>query len=94
MSFFPDIFPSVHQYQTLGDRLTDLQNRESIDLVQFQNTYTRYEQEIEGNQVDLQRQLVTYQQLLDVKTALDAEIATYKKLLEGQETMYVYVIET
>uniref|UniRef100_UPI00358F1DA0 thread biopolymer filament subunit gamma-like n=1 Tax=Myxine glutinosa TaxID=7769 RepID=UPI00358F1DA0 len=74
-------------YQTLGDRLTDLQNRESIDLVQFQNTYTRYEQEIEGNQVDLQRQLVTYQQLLDMKTALDAEIATYKKLLEGQETM-------
>uniref|UniRef100_UPI00358E8E69 thread biopolymer filament subunit gamma-like n=1 Tax=Myxine glutinosa TaxID=7769 RepID=UPI00358E8E69 len=74
-------------YQTLGDRLTDLQNRENIDLVQFQNTYTRYEQEIEGNQVDLQRQLVTYQQLLDMKTALDAEIATYKKLLEGQETM-------
>uniref|UniRef100_UPI00358F808C thread biopolymer filament subunit gamma-like n=1 Tax=Myxine glutinosa TaxID=7769 RepID=UPI00358F808C len=74
-------------YQTLGDRLTDLQNRESIDLVQFQNTYTRYEQEIEGNQVDLQRQLVTYQQLLDMKTALDAEISTYKKLLEGQETM-------
>uniref|UniRef100_UPI00358E396A thread biopolymer filament subunit gamma n=1 Tax=Myxine glutinosa TaxID=7769 RepID=UPI00358E396A len=74
-------------YQTLGDRLTDLQNRESIDLVQFQNTYSRYEQEIEGNQVDLQRQLVTYQQLLDMKTALDAEIATYKKLLEGQETM-------
>uniref|UniRef100_UPI00358F4E7A thread biopolymer filament subunit gamma-like n=1 Tax=Myxine glutinosa TaxID=7769 RepID=UPI00358F4E7A len=74
-------------YQTLGDRLTDLQNRESIDLVQFQNTYTRYEQEIEGNQVDLQRQLVTYQQLLDMKTALDAEMSTYKKLLEGQETM-------
>uniref|UniRef100_UPI00358EE931 thread biopolymer filament subunit gamma-like n=1 Tax=Myxine glutinosa TaxID=7769 RepID=UPI00358EE931 len=74
-------------YQTLGDRLTDLQNRESVDLVQFQNTYSRYEQEIEGNQVDLQRQLVTYQQLLDMKTALDAEIATYKKLLEGQETM-------
>uniref|UniRef100_UPI00358E4BF1 thread biopolymer filament subunit gamma-like n=1 Tax=Myxine glutinosa TaxID=7769 RepID=UPI00358E4BF1 len=74
-------------YQILGDRLTDLQNRENIDLVQFQNTYTRYEQEIEGNQVDLQRQLVTYQQLLEMKTALDSEIATYKKLLEGQETM-------
>ncbi|MEQ2196777.1 hypothetical protein XENOCAPTIV_012413, partial [Xenoophorus captivus] len=47
------------------------------------------EEALQRAKQDMALQVRQYQELMNVKLALDIEIATYKKLLEGEETRYM-----
>lgn len=83
-NFFPDI--SVIQKAALENTLAETEARYSAMLAGFQNQINMLESELAQVRASIEQQGRDYTMLLDIKSRLEQEIATYRSLLEKEES--------
>ncbi|NXQ35334.1 K1C20 protein, partial [Alaudala cheleensis] len=76
----------LNMKQTLEGSVAETEARYSYQLDQIQGAISSLEAQLRQLRADMEAQNTEYSILLDVKSRLEMEIATYRRLLEGEES--------
>ncbi|XP_075578802.1 keratin, type I cytoskeletal 14 isoform X1 [Pelecanus crispus] len=80
-----DLQSQLSTKAALEGTLADTEARYGTQLAQLQGLITGVEEQLAELRCDMERQNQEYRVLLDVKCRLEQEIATYRRLLEGED---------
>lgn len=79
---------SLHkQISALEGNLGETGQKYSSEMERLQATLNQLEDDLSQLRLDMQRTKTDYEQLLRIKQNLEMEIATYRRLLEGEDTV-------
>lgn len=73
------------QKASLESNLQDVEARYAMQMEQLNGVLLHLESELAQTRAEGQRQAQEYESLLNIKVKLEAEIATYRRLLEDGE---------
>lgn len=79
------------QIAALEGNLGETAQKYSGEMEQLQAAISKMEDDLSQLRLDMQRTKTDYDHLLRIKQNLEMEIATYRRLLEGEET-YVWLL--